>query len=136
MGGSTRTRTQLKHVAVEVLRASGSRSQRRRQNRGKTQAVRPLPDGRRIAPSRRAPVSRQSALAHRHHGGCPISSASVSLRRPIPHLSEYASLVDIHEAERRATSGTAADRTKASEQAMTDHPELWAFYQRARMGID
>ena len=51
-------------------------------------------------------------------------------------LSEYASLVDIHEAERRATSGTAADRTKASEQAMTDHPELWAFYQRARMGID
>ena len=53
-----------------------------------------------------------------------------------PHLSEYASLVDIHEAERRATSGNAADRTKASEQAMTDHPELWAFYQRARMGID
>ena len=52
------------------------------------------------------------------------------------HLSEYASLVDIHEAERRATSGNAADRTKASEQAMTDHPELWAFYQRARMGID
>ena len=51
-------------------------------------------------------------------------------------LSEYASLVDIHEAERRATSGTAEDRTKASEQAMTDHPELWAFYQRARMGID
>ena len=43
---------------------------------------------------------------------------------------------DIHEAERRATSGNAADRTKASEQAMTDHPELWAFYQRARMGID
>ena len=36
----------------------------------------------------------------------------------------------------RATTGTAADRTKASEQAMTDHPELWAFYQRARMGID
>ena len=39
-----------------------------------------------------------------------------------PHLSEYASLVDIHEAERRSTSGNAADRTKASEQAMTDHP--------------
>ena len=52
------------------------------------------------------------------------------------HLSEYASLVDIHEAESRATTGTAADRTKASEQAMSDHPELWAFYQRARMGID
>ena len=44
--------------------------------------------------------------------------------------------MDIHEAERRATSGNAADRTKASEQAMTDHPELWAFYQRAKMGID
>ena len=53
-----------------------------------------------------------------------------------PHLSEYASLVDIHEAEQRATTGTAEDRTKASEQAMTDHPELWAFYQRARMGIE
>ena len=54
-----------------------------------------------------------------------------------PHLSEYASLVDIHEAERRATlPATAADRTKASEQAMSDHPELWAFYQRARMGLD
>ena len=52
------------------------------------------------------------------------------------HLSEYASLVDIHEAERRATSGTAADRTKASEQSMRDHPELWAFYHRAKMGID
>ena len=51
-------------------------------------------------------------------------------------LSEYASLVDVHDAERRATSGTAADRTKASEQAMGAHPELWAFYQRARMGID
>ena len=51
-------------------------------------------------------------------------------------LSEYACLVDIHEAEQRATTGTAADRTKASEQAMTDHPSLWAFYQRARMGID
>ena len=34
----------------------------------------------------------------------------------------------------RATSGNAADRTKASEQAMTDHPELWAFYQRAKHG--
>ena len=44
--------------------------------------------------------------------------------------------MDIHEAERRATSGTAADRTKASEQAMTDHPELWAFYQRAKMGLE
>ena len=53
-----------------------------------------------------------------------------------PHLSEYASLVDIHEAERRATSGNAADRTKASEQAMTDHPELWAFYHRIKMGIE
>ena len=51
-------------------------------------------------------------------------------------LSEYASLMDIHEAEQRATTGTAADRTKASEQAMTDHPELWAFYQRAKMGIE
>ena len=39
--------------------------------------------------------------------------------------------MDIHEAESRATTGTAADRTKASEQAMSDHPELWAFYQRA-----
>ena len=52
------------------------------------------------------------------------------------HLNEYASLVDVHEAEQRATTGTAADRTKASEQTMRDHPELWAFYQRARMGID
>ena len=52
------------------------------------------------------------------------------------HLSEYASLVDIHEAEGRATSGTAAERSKASEDAMTNHPELWAFYQRAKMGID
>ena len=51
------------------------------------------------------------------------------------HLSEYASIVDIHEAEQRATTGTAADRTKASEQAMTDHPSLWAFYQRARWGL-
>ena len=50
-------------------------------------------------------------------------------------LSEYASLVDIHESERRSTSGNAADRARASEQAMTDHPELWAFYQRAKMGI-
>ena len=38
--------------------------------------------------------------------------------------------MDIHEAERRATSGKAADRAKASEQAMTDHPELWAFYPK------
>ena len=51
-------------------------------------------------------------------------------------LSEYASLMDIHEAETRATTGDAADRTKASEHAMSAHPELWAFYQRARMGID
>ena len=51
------------------------------------------------------------------------------------HLSEYASLVDVHDAEQRATTGNAADRTKASELAMTDHPELWAFYQRAKMGI-
>ena len=53
-----------------------------------------------------------------------------------PHLSEYASLVDIHEAEGRSTSGNAAERAKASEDAMTNHPELWAFYQRAKMGID
>ena len=52
------------------------------------------------------------------------------------HLSEYACLMDIHDAEQRATTGNAADRTKASEQAMGDHPELWAFYQRAKMGID
>ena len=52
------------------------------------------------------------------------------------HLGEYASLVDIHEAESRAASGNALDRTKASEQSASDHPELWAFYQRARMGID
>ena len=44
--------------------------------------------------------------------------------------------MDIHEAEQRATTGTAAARTKASEQAMTDHPSMWAFYHRARMGID
>ena len=53
-----------------------------------------------------------------------------------PHLSEYASLVDVHEAEGRATSGNAAERAKVSEDAMTNHPELWAFYQRAKMGID
>ena len=52
------------------------------------------------------------------------------------HLNEYASLSDVHEAERRATMGERFDRTKASEQTMTDHPEMWAFYQRARMGID
>ena len=53
------------------------------------------------------------------------------------HLGQYDALMGIHEAERRAaTSGNAADRTKASEQAASDHPELWAFYQRARMGID
>ena len=36
----------------------------------------------------------------------------------------------------RATTGNAADRTKSSERAMADHPELWAFYQRAKMGIE
>ena len=44
--------------------------------------------------------------------------------------------MDIHEAEQRATTGTAADRTQASEHAMSAHPELWAFYQRAKMGIE
>ena len=53
-----------------------------------------------------------------------------------PRLSEYASLVDVHDAERRATSGNHVERTKASEQAMTDHPELWDFYHRAKIGID
>ena len=67
------------------------------------------------------------------------ASAIVGIRitpQTYSHLSEYASLVDIHDAERRATSGNAADRAKASEQAMTDHPELWEFYYRAKMGLD
>ena len=67
------------------------------------------------------------------------ASAIVGVRitpQTYSHLSEYASLVDIHDAERRATSGSHVERTKASEQAMTDHPELWAFYQRVKVGID
>ena len=51
-------------------------------------------------------------------------------------LSEYASLMDIHDSERRAASGNHVERTKASEQAMTDHPELWAFYHQAKQGFD
>ena len=67
------------------------------------------------------------------------ASAIVGIRitpQTYSHLSEYASLMDIHDSERRAASGNHVERTKASEQAMTDHPELWAFYHQAKQGFD
>ena len=85
------------------------------------------------------PADAHLLLANRRwHIGIREASALVGVRvtpQTYAHLSEYASLMDIHEAEQRATSGTAADRTKASEHAMSSHPELWAFYQRAKMGL-
>ena len=67
------------------------------------------------------------------------ASAIVGIRitpQTYSHLSEYASLMDIHDSERRAASWNHVERTKASEQAMTDHPELWAFYHQAKQGFD
>ena len=79
-------------------------------------------------------------LAHRRFNLSIRDAADLTGLRITPqtyaHLNEYASLSDVHDAEHRATMGSAADRTTSSEQTMTDHPEMWAFYQRARMGID
>ena len=51
------------------------------------------------------------------------------------HLSEYASLMDIHEAEQQSYDRQQPQTApRRAEQAMTDHPELWAFYQRAKHG--
>ena len=109
----------LKHVAVEVLRESepdpgdGDRpgGRLRRFVRFLTDGESPPPDAHLYLANRRLRI------------GILEASELVGVRitpQTYPHLSEYASLVDVHEAEGRATSGTAAERAKASEDAMTD----------------
>ena len=77
-------------------------------------------------------------LAHRRFAISPQDAAALVGVRITPatyvRLCEYASLLDVHEAEGRADRGkTAAERAEASEQAMRANPDMWALYQRARM---
>ena len=79
-------------------------------------------------------------LAHRRFVISPQDAADLVGVRITPatyvRLCEYSALLDVHESEQRASGGKAADRSAASEQSAMNHPEMWALYQRARMGID
>ena len=83
----------------------GSHSRDGGQNRGKTKAVRPIPDGRtnRHQTMRTYPHGATVAgvLVHHRDAADLVECPSVTPFKPIRRLSEYASLADIHEAEQQ-----------------------------------